>query len=92
VGVSEVVADDVNGLAEHVGGLLGRHSAEVTHFDQTRERLVLNGQFLDGIVQLDEIEQFQPFSGHYFETRRPVVAAFGEGGSLQAGAGTRVVD
>ena len=58
LGQAQVVADDVDGLAQGLGRFFGGHASEVPHFNQPCQGLVFPGEHLEGGVQVEELDWF----------------------------------
>lgn len=53
---TKLVADDVNGFTQHLGALLGRHAAEVPHFDELRERFAVTRERVECDVEFEQLD------------------------------------
>jgi hypothetical protein len=57
MGEAEFVLDDVDAAADHFGGLLGGHAAEVPHLNCLGGVGMLRAEFLEGEMQIQQPDQ-----------------------------------
>ena len=53
---ANVVPDDMDRLAQDIGGFLRRHSSEVAHLDQSSQRLILAREFFQRAIEIEQID------------------------------------
>lgn len=75
VGKPDVVAHRVWRPPHGLGAFFGGHSAEIAHFDQSRQAFLFAGQGIQGEVQFDQGVLLEGYTGHlYFEIERKLLA------------------